>query len=70
MTVHSDPPAKTTGNGVAARTMHTPLHCRPALQPNCEEGIDIDQTKLNGGWPGAGLTEGGVGSIESQAPSA
>jgi len=28
-----------------------------------DEGIDIDYTKLNGGAPGAGLTDGGIASI-------
>ena len=31
-----------------------------------EEGIDIDQTKLNGGAPGASLTDGGIDSIDSK----
>jgi hypothetical protein len=29
-----------------------------------EEGIDIDQTQLNGGAPGASLTDGGIASID------
>src|SRR5262249_29280452 len=45
-----DPPAKTTGNGVAAGT------CTPGTAPTgttteYEEGIDIDQSQLNGGAP-------------------
>ena len=28
-----------------------------------EEGIDLDQRKLNGGAPGAALIDGGIGSI-------
>ena len=31
-----------------------------------EEGIDIDQTKVNGGAPGAALTDGGIASIDTQ----
>ena len=31
-----------------------------------EEGIDIDQTKVNGGAPGAALTDGGIASIDPQ----
>jgi len=59
-----DPPAKTTGNGVAAGS------CVAGAAPigtttEYEEGIDIDQTLLNGGAPGAGLTEGGIKSIDS-----
>ncbi len=58
-----DAPAKTTGNGVAAGP------CAPHAAPTgtrteYEEGIDIDQSKLNGGAPGAGLTEGGITSID------
>ena len=35
-----------------------------------EEGIDIDQNyKVNGGAPGASLTDGGVASIEDHAPA-
>jgi hypothetical protein len=31
-----------------------------------EEGIDIDQSKVNGGAPGASLTDGGLASIDPQ----
>jgi Type I phosphodiesterase / nucleotide pyrophosphatase len=59
-----DAPAKTTGNGVAAGT------CTPGAAPTgttaeYEEGIDIDQTLVNGGAPGAALTDGGINSIDS-----
>ena len=55
-----DPPAKTTGNGVAAGT------CTPGAAPTgttteYEEGIDLDQTQLNGGAPSGG---GGINSID------
>ncbi len=58
-----DAPAKTTGNGVAAGP------CTPNVAPTgstteYEEGIDIDKTKLNGGAPGASLTDGGLHSID------
>jgi hypothetical protein len=58
-----DGPAVKTGNG------NGPGPCTPGAAPTgftteYEEGIDIDQTKLNGGAPGAGLTEGGVASID------
>lgn len=58
-----DAPAKTTGNGVAAGP------CTPGAAPTgttteYEEGIDIDQTKVNGGAPGASLTDGGFASID------
>ncbi len=57
-----DAPAVTTGNGLAAGP------CTPGTAPTgttseYEEGIDIDQTKLNGGAPGAALTDGGIASI-------
>jgi hypothetical protein len=58
-----DGPLKTTGNGNAAGT------CTPGAAPTgytteYEEGIDIDQTKLNGGAPGASLTDGGFASLD------
>jgi len=58
-------PAKTTGNGVAAGP------CTPNTKPTgttteYEEGIDLDKTKLNGGAPGATLTDGGLASIDPQ----
>jgi hypothetical protein len=58
-----DAPAKTTGNGVAAGP------CTPGAAPTgttteYEEGIDLDQSKLNGGAPGASLTDGGFASID------
>lgn len=58
------PPAVTTGNGVAAGpcTVGQPNGTRTEY----EEGIDIDQSKLNGGAPGAGLTDGGINSINPQ----
>jgi hypothetical protein len=60
-----DGPAKTTGNGNAAGP------CTAGAPPTgytteYEEGIDIDQTKVNGGAPGASLTDGGIASIDPQ----
>jgi len=56
------PPAKTTGNGVAAGT------CTPGVYPGTtteyEEGIDLNQLLLNGGAPGASLIDGGIASID------
>jgi hypothetical protein len=59
-----DAPKTTTGNGLAGGP------CTPGAAPTgttteYEEGIDIDQTKVNGGAPGAGLTDGGISSIDS-----
>jgi hypothetical protein len=58
-----DPPARTTGNGVAAGacTAGTPA---TGTTTEYEEGIDLDQTKLNGGIPGAALADGGINGID------
>jgi Type I phosphodiesterase / nucleotide pyrophosphatase len=58
-----DAPAKTTGNGVQAGP------CTAGAPPTgttteYEEGIDIDQSKVNGGAPGAALTDGTIASID------
>jgi Type I phosphodiesterase / nucleotide pyrophosphatase len=60
-----DAPAKTTGNGVAAGPC-TPNSAPTGTTTEYEEGIDLDQSKLNGGAPGAGLTDGGIASIDPQ----
>jgi hypothetical protein len=60
-----DAPAKTTGNGLAAGPC-TPYTAPTGTTTEYEEGIDIDQTKLNGGAPGAALTDGGFNSIDSR----
>jgi hypothetical protein len=57
------PPQTTTGNGLAAGS------CTPGV-PNgtsteYDEGIDLNQTALNGGAPGAALTDGGVASLDA-----
>jgi hypothetical protein len=58
-----DGPEIATGTGLAA------AKCTPFTLPNGtttdnDQGIDIDDTKLNGGAPGAGVTEGGAASID------
>jgi len=58
-----DAPAITTGNGLGAGP------CTAGMAPTgttteYEEGIDLDKTKLNGGAPGAALTDGGLASID------
>ena len=55
-----DAPAKTTGNGLAAGPC-TPYGTPTGTTTEYEEGIDIDQTKLNGGAPSG---DGGVNSID------
>jgi Type I phosphodiesterase / nucleotide pyrophosphatase len=56
-----DPPAKATGNGVSAGTC-TPGSTPTGTRTEYEEGIDLDQTQLNGGAPGGG--DGGKASID------
>jgi hypothetical protein len=55
------PPQNTTGNGVAGGA------CTPGVANGTtteyEEGVDIDQSKLNGGGPYS-LTDGGIKSID------
>jgi hypothetical protein len=55
------PPATTTGNGLAGGT------CAPGVingtQTEVEEGVEFDQSMLNGGGP-YGATDGGVKSID------
>jgi hypothetical protein len=58
-----DAPAKATGTGLAAGT------CIPFTPPtgtttDNDQGIDLNDNLLNGGAPGAGLTEGGIASID------
>jgi hypothetical protein len=58
-----DGPKVQTGNG------NGPGPCTAGAAPTgftteYEEGIDIDQTKLNGGAPGAALTDGGISSLD------
>lgn len=58
-----DGPKVVTGNG------NGPGPCTPGAAPTgftteYEEGIDIDQTQVNGGTPGASLTDGTAASID------
>jgi hypothetical protein len=58
-----DGPQVQTGN------LNGPGNCTAGMPPTgftteYEEGIDIDQTKLNGGANGAGLTDGGIASLD------
>src|SRR6516164_5039933 len=57
-------PAKTTGNGLAAGPC-VPYGPPTGTTTEYEEGIDINQHKLNGGAPPpASLTDGGIESID------
>jgi len=58
-----DAPAKATGTGLAAGPC-TPYATPTGTTTDNDQGIDLDDTKLNGGAPGAALTEGGVASID------
>ncbi|HEY6339034.1 MAG TPA: alkaline phosphatase family protein [Candidatus Sulfotelmatobacter sp.] len=58
-----DAPEKTTGNGLGAGPC-TPFAAPTGTTSEYEEGIDIDQHKVNGGAPGASLTDGGISSID------
>jgi len=60
-----DAPAKATGNGVQAGPC-TPGGAPTGTTTEYEEGIDLDQTKLNGGAPGAALTDGGIAAIDAK----
>jgi len=57
------PPASTTGTGLAGGTC-TPYAPPPGTTTDFDQGIEFDDTMLNGGAPGAGLTEGSAASID------
>jgi hypothetical protein len=42
----------------------TPYATPPGTTTDYDQGVDIDDTKLNGGAPGASATEGGIASID------
>jgi len=58
-----DAPTITTGTGLAGGSC-TPYGVPAGTTTDNDQGIDYDDTKLNGGAPGAALTEGGVASID------
>ncbi len=58
-----DAPTITTGTGLAGGPC-TPYGVPTGTTTDNDQGIDYDDTKLNGGAPGAALTEGGVASID------
>lgn len=58
-----DPPAQLTGTGLAAGPC-IPYAPASGTTTDNDQGIDINDTLLNGGAPGAGLTEGGIASID------
>jgi hypothetical protein len=58
-----DAPATTTGTGLAGGTC-TSYAMPTGTTTDYDQGIDLDDTKLNGGAPGAALTDGGIASID------
>jgi len=58
-----DAPAVTTGTGLAAGPC-TPYGIPTGTTTDNDQGVDLDDTKLNGGAPGAGLTDAGIASID------
>jgi hypothetical protein len=58
-----DPPTITTGTGLAGGNC-TPYGPALGTTTDYDQGIDLDDTMLNGGAPGAGLTEGGIASLD------
>ncbi len=57
-----DAPATTTGTGLAGGPC-TPYGVPTGTTTDYDQGIDFDDTKLNGGAPAAALTDGGIASI-------
>ena len=62
-----DAPATTTGTGLAGGTC-TPYAAPTGTTTDYDQGIEIDDTKLNGGAPDAPITEGGIASIDPKKP--
>jgi Type I phosphodiesterase / nucleotide pyrophosphatase len=58
-----DPPAITTGTGLAGGSC-APYGLPSGTTTDYDQGIDLDDTQLNGGAPGAAPTEGGIASID------
>lgn len=58
-----DPPEETTGTGLAGGSC-TPYGKPAGTTTDNDQGIDYDDTKLNGGAPHAAPTDGGIASID------
>jgi len=58
-----DGPEITTGTGLAGATC-TAYATPDGTTTDNDQGVDIDDTKLNGGAPGASLTDGGAASLD------
>lgn len=57
------PPVIKTGSGLAGGVC-TPYAPPLGTSTDFDQGIDLNDTLLNGGAPGAGLTDGGIASID------
>ena len=57
------PPKTTTGTGLAGGSC-TPFGVPSGTTTDYDQGIDINDTLLNGGAPGAAPTDGGIASID------
>jgi len=58
-----NPPTITTGTGLAGGSC-TPYGLPSGTTTDYDQGIDLDDTVLNGGAPGAAVTDGGIASID------
>lgn len=58
-----DAPAVTTGTGLAAGPC-TPYAVPTGTTTDYDQGIEYNDTQLNGGAPGASMTDGGIASID------
>jgi hypothetical protein len=58
-----DPPEQKTGTGLSGGPC-TAYGTPTGTTTDYDQGIDYDDTKLNGGAPGAGITDGGIASID------
>jgi len=58
-----DPPTFKTGSGLAGGRC-TPYGVPIGTSTDNDQGNEFDDTKLNGGAPGASLTDGGIASID------
>ena len=58
-----DAPEKKTGTGLGAGPC-TPYGAPTGTTTDNDQGSEFDDTKLNGGAPGAGLTDGGIASLD------
>jgi len=58
-----DAPEEKTGTGLGAGPC-TPYGTPTGTTTDNDQGNEFDDTKLNGGAPGAGLTEGGIASLD------